>query len=200
MNMFEKPITAPRVFAEGVLLKKIRKARKLSQEETGKEMGVSGFAVCSWEHGRRPHTPNMDKLLDWIDLWKHAADDAAQKPYSWQDDVWREPATEPITQNLNVPNQNAGDDFDYHIVDRHGELPLRFLGREIGNAQVGAGFLILYRTKAGTTVWEYDGDAGFGSDEECFSWVQSHPDMQRDPSLLRQFLTDCGLLVYVEVP
>ena len=89
---------------------------------------------------------------------------------------------------------------EWHIVDRKQEAPMRFKGQELGNAQVGAGRLILYRTQAGRAVWEYDGDGGHGADIECFKQLQSHPVMQQDPSMVRQLLTDCGLMFYEEVP
>lgn len=175
------------IFPEGAMLKQIRLRRGLTQDCVAYEICVSDAAISKWEKGEPPHRPNMRRLRAWIEEnAQYLAPEAAAAS-----------ADEVRQTSLDV---DAPCEQEWHIVDRKTEAPIRFQGRELGNTQVEAGRLILYRTKAGNAVWEYDGDGGYGVDIECFKQLQSHPVMQRNASAVRQLMTDCGLIFYEEVP
>jgi len=176
-----------KAFPEGRMLKEIRLRRGIPQAVVADEICVTDSAVSLWEKGAPPHRTNMLRLRAWIEehaqyLAPEAAVVGAHEVQQGSLDV-----LSPLEQQ-------------WHIIDRKKEAPIRFQGRELGNTQVGAGRLILYRTIGGNAVWEYDGDGGSGTDIECFKQLQSHPVMQQNPSRVRQLMTDCGLMFYEDVP
>ena len=50
----------------GNRIKEVRKAKKLSQEELGKMIGVTKVSICGYEKGTR--TPSIDTFLDLIGI------------------------------------------------------------------------------------------------------------------------------------
>lgn len=182
-----------KAFPEGRMLREIRSRRGVPQAVIADEICVTDSAISLWEKGAPPHRTNMSRLRAWIRANQH-----------WLEDDWLLQA-EAAVVGANEVQQGSLDvlpplEQQWRIVDRKKNAPLRFQGRELGNTQVGAGRLILYRTIGGNAVWEYDGDGGAGTDIECFKELQSHPVMQQNPSRVRQLMTDCGLMFYEEVP
>ena len=182
-----------KLFPEGRMLKEIRLRRGLTQADVAIEIGITDSAICYWEKGNPPHSTNMRRLRAWISANQHVLED----DWLLQAEAAAVSAHEVQQGSLDVLSPL---EQQWHIIDRKKEAPIRFQGRELGNTQVGAGRLILYRTIGGNAVWEYDGDGGSGTDIECFKQLQSHPVMQRNASAVRQLMTDCGLIFYEDVP
>lgn len=113
----------------------LRKYHGLTQKETGELMGVSSFAVCQWENGSIPNSPNRKRLKKMFDEYEPKAGQAATT-------VERRAATETDEK----PKQ--------FVLERPGLASLRFSGVEHGTVLVGKGSVTLYETIGGTYVWD----------------------------------------------
>lgn len=53
---------------EANAIKTKREALGLSQEQLGKEVGVTRFTVLRWEQGDRPHENKLSRLAEVLDI------------------------------------------------------------------------------------------------------------------------------------
>ena len=148
------------VLPEARKLRKIRAASNLTQEQVGAAIGVSGYAVSSWELGSSmPGKLNLQKLRDYI-----AKHDAAAPA----------PAAPPQQLKL-TPSTDA-----LHVLPRHKAPAVRFTGTELGSREFPQiGCLDVYRTKAGNIVCRFSPDPKLskhsivwhGSKTEFVEWL-----------------------------
>lgn len=127
------PDTVRVVLPEARKLRKIRAASNLTQEQVGAAIGVSGYAVSSWEIGSSmPGKLNLQKLRDYIA--KHDA--AAPAPAAPPQQLKLAPSTDEL-----------------HILPRHKAPAVRFTGALLGGREFPpVGRIDVYRTKGGNIV------------------------------------------------
>ena len=150
----------------------LRKSCGLTQKETAKLLGVSGFAISQWENGGIPNGPNRQRLQ------KLFADIETEKPRQ---------ATIPFDRH-HEPKQ--------YVLHRPEAAPLRFTGFELGSLLLSDnGTLNLYRTKSGLVVWEYGGFVFHGPvDEFVKNWHHS-----ADAGDVFSFANECGFEIYEDI-
>lgn len=137
------------VLPEARKLRKIRAASNLTQEQVGAAIGVSGFAIGSWESGSNvPGKLNLQKLRDYIA--KHDA--AAPAPAA------------PPQQLKPTPSTDEPPAMQQHVIDRADKPALRFTGVKVGSEDFAPsipnstkrplrlGHWTVYRTKGGNAV------------------------------------------------
>ena len=87
---------------DGNLIREVRRALKLKQEDVAAQVGVSQEAVSGWENGKEPWTRNRHKMIAWVEA------------------------------NLDAVTVGAEKKDSLHVLQRHDGLPLRFQGRMLG--------------------------------------------------------------------
>ena len=131
----------------------LRKHHGFTQKETGELMGVSSFAVCQWENGGTPNSPNRQRLQKFFD--EYEPKDVAEPPQ--------------------FVDPDGPEEF---VVPRgQGLLPLRFQGKQLGagHGHLGDGdFISMWRTVGGNLVWQTTETVEHGVDADFFHWVQTY--------------------------
>ena len=132
----------------------LRKAHGLTQKETGELIGVSSFAVCQWENGAIPNSPNRQRLQELFE--EYEVQEAGPKP--------------------KADNYVDPDEPKEFVVERpHGQRPLRFKGERLGGRSLSdGGFISMWRTAGGNLVWRTDGLTEYGSEADFFEWTEEH--------------------------
>tara|TARA_Y100000114_G_scaffold104198_1_gene97457 strand:+ start:491 stop:1087 length:597 start_codon:yes stop_codon:yes gene_type:complete len=181
------PDTVRVVLPEARKLRKHRAASNLTQEQVGAAIGVSGFAISSWEIGSSmPGKLNLQKLRDY--LAKHDAPAPA-------------PATPP------KPAANATDDL--HILPRHKAPALRFTGALLGSREFPPiGRIDVYRTKGGNIVGQVTTDPKLskrpvvwhGSNTEFVEWLDKlTPQSSTTQRAIGDWAATLGFTVYEDI-
>ena len=166
----------------------LRKYHGLTQKETGELMGVSSFAVCQWENGSIPNSPNRKRLQKMF---------AEYEPTAGQ-------ATSTVERSAATGTDAKPQQF---VLKRHGSASLRFKGVELGTVLVGKGSVTLYATIGGTYVWDAGQElveGGFA--EESVNWGTANEfklfamgfNMSSTDDLL-DFATECGLEIFEDI-
>lgn len=195
------PDTVRVVLPEARKLRKIRAASNLTQEQVGAAIGVSGYAVSSWEMGSCvPGKLNLQKLRDYI-----AKHDAAAPA----------PAASPQQLKL-APSTDEPPAMQQHVIHRTDKPALRFTGVEVGSEDFGIaypnsrqtplheGVWTVYRTKGGNAVVAIKRGAN-----TVDRWVWHGPQTElhrlferevgnKNPSIIR-WLATLGFTVYEDI-
>jgi len=183
------PDTVRVVLPEARKLRKIRAASNLTQEQVGAAIGVSGYAVSSWEMGSSvPGKLNLQKLRDYIA--KHDA--AAPAPAA------------PAQQLKLAPSTDA-----LHILPRHKAPAVRFTGTELGSREFPQiGCLDVYRTKGGNIVCRFSPDPKLskhptvwhGSKTEFVEWLDKlTPQGSTTHRAIGDWAATLGFTVYEDI-
>lgn len=136
----------------------LRKAHGLTQKETGELMGVSSFAVCQWENGGIPNSPNRQRLYELFEEYEVQEGEAKPK--------------------AEAPKFVDPDGPEEFVVPRgQGLLPLRFQGKQLGagHGHLSDGdFISMWRTVGGNLVWQTTETVEHGVDADFFHWVETY--------------------------
>ena len=152
----------------------LRKSHGLTQKEAGELMGVSGYAVCMWENGSIPNSPNRQRLLELFNEYE------VQEPKAEQAELDYAKRDEPQTFTL----------------QRGKEAPLRFTGAKLGTLLLSnEEWLHLYQTKGGTIVWELDHAVNYGP-REGFIKFWSHSKLAGE---VFAFANEHGLEIFEDI-
>lgn len=183
------PDTVRVVLPEARKLRKIRAASNLTQEQVGAAIGVSGFAIGSWEAGTNvPGKLNLQKLRDYIA--KHDAPAPA-------------PAAPP--QQLKL----APSTDELHILPRHEAPAVRFTGSQLGSREFPQlGRLVVYRTKGDNIVCHFTTDPKLskhpivwhGSKTEFVEWLATlTPQSSATQRAVGDWAASLGFTVYEDI-
>ena len=155
----------------------LRKYHGLTQKETGELMGVSSYAVCQWENGSIPNSPNRKRLQKMFDEYEPKAGQATTT-------VERRAATGTDVK----PKQ--------FVLHRPEAAPLRFTGYELGSLLLSDNCTLqLYRTAGGLVVWEHEGFVFHGPvDYFIKNWHHSV-----DAGEVFSFANECGFEIFEDI-
>lgn len=152
---------------------RIRQTYKLSQSQVADKLDVHFSCVSRWE--TRGTLPRSGTLTKLHEFNAAYADGA--------------PKDEPKSQEI--------------VVKRFNRPPLRFKGKLLGSDHFSGKTITLWRTEAGTYVWQLKNDADYGSAQKFEAWAKKlWPNIltsQRQTQAVLSWAYDMGLEIFEDI-